>query len=156
MANYPSPKLTVDLVTDLKSELQAECIEEMIQVIGRSPQIKDLKVFREAILEREKIMSTGIGFGLAIPHAKTDVVSGFVIALGRRSKGIRYDSLDGEPVHIVIMIAGPQGEQEQYLHLLAKIMVVLKKETNRRRILAAEDLQEVVDVFDESFTSLRD
>jgi mannitol/fructose-specific phosphotransferase system IIA component (Ntr-type) len=147
-----SPGLSVDLVADLKSRSQAECLEEMVQLLAKSPHIKDIEAFREAILEREKIMSTGIGFGLAIPHAKTKGVTGFVLALGRSREGVDYDSLDGEPVHIVVMIAGPEGQQERYLRLLAHIMVVLKKEENRRRILAADDPEEIVDIFDEAFS----
>ncbi len=152
MSESQSSGLSADLVTDLESRTQVECIEEMIRLLAKSPCVKDVEGFRASILEREKIMSTGIGLGLAIPHAKTKAVTGFVLALGRSRDGVEYDSLDGEPVHIVVMIAGPEGQQERYLRLLAHIMVVLKKEENRRRILTAEDPQEIVDIFDDAFS----
>ena len=146
-----TPKLSVDRVVDLSSRTQEECLKEMIDVLAGAPEVHDTGAFREAIYEREKIMSTGIGFGLAIPHAKTQGVSDFVLALGRSKEGVEYDTLDGKPVHIVVMIAGPEGEQEQYLRLLARLMLILKKESYRRRIMAAGDPEEIVDVFEESF-----
>ena len=86
-----------------------------------------------AIHEREKIMSTGIGLGIAIPHAKIPSVKDFVVGFAKIDQGIDFNSLDGKPVHFVVMIAGPDHQQERYLQLLARITLKLKDAAVRRR-----------------------
>ena len=80
----------------------------------------------------------GIGFGIAAPHAKIPSVTQFVMALGICPEGIAYDSMDGKPVHIVVMIAGPDGQQDQYLRILAKVTLLLRNEEMRGRLLESE------------------
>jgi len=109
--------------------------------------VEDAEALRRAIFDREKILSTGIGLGIAIPHAKIPAVKRFVLAIGISHAGIPFDSLDGRPVHIIVMIAGPEGRQGEYLNVLARTTVALKNEDNRRALLQASDEEAVFALF---------
>jgi mannitol/fructose-specific phosphotransferase system IIA component (Ntr-type) len=98
----------------------------------------------EAIMEREAIMSTGIGLGIAIPYAKIESVTDFVVGLGKSTEGIDFNSLDEKPVHFLVMIAGPKNQQERYLQLLAKITLKLKDGAVRRRLSQAGTVDEIL------------
>ena len=118
-----------------------EVLREMVGVLAHSPHVTNADALFEAILEREKLVSTGIGFGIAIPHAKIPEVTQFCLGIGVSRSGVIYPSIDDSPVRILVMIAGPEGEQGRYLKLLARIQRFLKNE--RDRILAAKDREQV-------------
>lgn len=128
-------------VVDLAGTTRGAVLREMVRVIAGSERIPDPRAFYRALLEREKLVSTGIGFGIAIPHAKVPGIRGFCVALGRSKVGVVYPSLDDRPVHIVVMIAGPDGRQASYLKLLAAVQRFLKNECEA--ILAAGGPEEV-------------
>ncbi|MHC4933764.1 MAG: PTS sugar transporter subunit IIA [Planctomycetota bacterium] len=119
-------------------------IAELAAVIATSPEVKEADELLGAIREREEIMSTGIGLGIAIPHAKIPSVTEFVVALGKSSRGIEFNSLDGKPVHFVVMIAGPDNQQERYLQLLARITLKLKDSAVRRSLTEAQSVEEIL------------
>ena len=96
------------------------------------------------------MLSTGIGLGIAIPHAKIAGVSKFVVAVGRHTVGIEFDAIDARPVHLVVLIAGPQDAQDRYLRLLARLSGRLKQDDVRKRILAAKDPSEIVTILSAS------
>ena len=110
----------------------------MVSVLSKVDVIEDAEALLKAVLEREKILSTGIGFGIAVPHAKIPSVSGFVMAVGVSAGGIAYDSMDNQPVHTMVMIAGPDGQQEQYLRILAKVTLLLRNQEVREKLLSSE------------------
>ncbi len=87
----------------------------------------DIKAFINALKEREEIMTTGIGFGIAVPHAKLESVHKLAFAIGISKKGIDFNSIDGQPVHLVVLVAAGERQHKEYLKLLSKIMSVLKK-----------------------------
>jgi mannitol/fructose-specific phosphotransferase system IIA component (Ntr-type) len=89
-------------------------------------------------------MSTGIGLGIAIPHAKTSSVTDFVIALGRSSTGIEYDSLDGEPVHLILLIAASDTQGDEFLKLLATIGTIFNESANIKKILSAQSPESIL------------
>lgn len=132
----------------LRSEGKEEALKELVEVLARAKQVGDKDELMKAIMERESIMSTGIGLGIAVPHAKISSVTDFVIAIGISKKGIDFNSLDDKPVHIIVMIAGP-NKQEVYLRILAKVVLMLKSEEVRRRILEASSPEEVIRVIGE-------
>ncbi|MHC4472961.1 MAG: PTS sugar transporter subunit IIA, partial [Planctomycetota bacterium] len=90
--------LSQDRVTDLKSTTKEGAIMELVALCAESPAVEDAEKLQEAIFEREGIMSTGIGLGIAIPHAKIPAVKDFVVAIGRSRHGIDFSSLDQKPV----------------------------------------------------------
>ncbi len=131
-------------VVFLKATTKAEALGEMVAVAAREPEVTDEAKLLEAILEREKIMSTGIGLGIAVPHAKISFVSDFVVSFGKAKEGLQFNSLDGNPVQFVVLIAGPEGEQERYLQLLARITLKLKEQSVRRQLIEATDVDAIL------------
>jgi len=142
--NGLSDLISPDRIVWLSSDTKEEVLRELVDVISRAPQIGDRDELLKAVLEREKIMSTGIGLGIAVPHAKIGSVSDFVIAIGISRKGVEFDSLDNKPVHIVVMIAGPADQQDRYIRILAKVVLALKDPKVRETVLKAETPQEVL------------
>ena len=131
----PPERVKVLEATDKDSALR-----EMAALIATAPEVEDAERLLEAIFEREEIMSTGIGLGIAIPHAKISAVADFVVALGKAPKPIEFSSLDGMPVDFIVLIAGPDNQQERYLQLLARITLKLKDANVRRSMRQAENI----------------
>jgi nitrogen PTS system EIIA component len=144
-----SDMLGIDTIKDLTSDSKADALSEMIEMASTSPNIKSSEALHKAIRFRENIMSTGVGLGIAIPHAKISSVTDFVIVLGRSAKGIEYDSLDDKLVHIIILIAASDTQGEDFLKLLAKIGTVFNKPGNIKKVLEAKSPEDILSVFRE-------
>jgi mannitol/fructose-specific phosphotransferase system IIA component (Ntr-type) len=138
--------LSTERVSDLRSTTKEGAIMELVALSAKSPAVEDAESLQEAIFEREGIMSTGIGLGIAIPHAKIASVKDFVVSIGRSQQGIDFNSLDQQPVRIVVLIAGPSHEQQRYLEILAGVTLRLKSEEVRSAVLEADDPEELVEV----------
>ncbi len=123
----------------LRARDRAACLDEMAAVLAATPEVADAEALRRALHAREAVMSTGIGLGIAVPHAKIASVHDFVLVLGRSRAGIEFQALDGKPVHLVVLIAGPENRQSRYLQILASVTLRLKREETRAALLAAED-----------------
>ncbi|MHC4849199.1 MAG: PTS sugar transporter subunit IIA [Planctomycetota bacterium] len=135
----PPERVKVLVSTDKESALR-----EISALVTSLPEVEDGERLLEAIFEREEIMSTGIGLGIAIPHAKIPQVKEFVVALGKMARGIEFNALDGQPVELIVLIAGPDDQQERYLQLLARITLKLKDAAVRRQIAAAEGVDAIL------------
>lgn len=138
-----SRMLSEERIINLWGPSKLAVIEELVEVLSSSEQVTNREAFRRAVLDREAVMSTGIGLGVAIPHARVSEVKDFVMAVGRSEHPIPFDSFDGGPVFIVIMIAANTSQQADYLRVVAKLVRVLKNSTNRRKLLEAESAREV-------------
>ncbi|HVG94490.1 MAG TPA: PTS sugar transporter subunit IIA [Planctomycetota bacterium] len=138
--------LDISRVTDLVGSTKEAVLEEMVALIASCDAVTDRAALLAAVRERERVLSTGIGLGIAIPHAKIPGVTRFVVAVGRHAHGIEFDAIDGRPVHLVVLIAGPQDAQDRYLRLLARLSGRLKQEEVRRRLMAAPSPAAVVSV----------
>ena len=141
--------LDASRVVDLAAATKTEALEELVRAAGAAEAIADTEGLLAAVLDREGLLSTGIGLGIAIPHARIASVSSFVVAVGRHAGGLAFGSIDNKPVHIVVLIAGPQDAKKPYLELLAQISRRLKLADVRSQIIASEDPQEVVDLLTE-------
>lgn len=130
--------ITAERIIDLKCRTKGEALKELFRVIEKAPEITDGKIFEESIIERENVLTTGIGFEIAIPHVRLASIKDFVIAVGRCQSGVDFDALDGRPVKLVIMIASSdkQGRNE-FLKVLAKAVMLFKEESFRKKILRA-------------------
>jgi fructose-specific phosphotransferase system IIA component len=128
----------------LDATTKEEALRRLAAVVATSPDVTDGAKLLAAIHEREKIMSTGIGLGIAIPHAKIPSVRDFVVGFAKIDQGIDFNSLDGKPVHFVVMIAGPDHQQERYLQLLARITLKLKDAAVRRRLAEARTVDDIL------------
>jgi len=135
------------IIMNLESGSKRDALIEIVTNLGKSEGVTDVEALKKAILEREEIMSTGVGLTIAVPHAKLSSVKSFTLGLARSEKGIDYDSLDGQPVRIIVTIAAPDNDQNTYLRVLAAVMHVLRNEDNRKAILAAKKPDEIISVF---------
>src|SRR5436190_6538210 len=121
--------LSAEHVVWLENEDKNGALVRLLQLLSTSGFVKDPQSLQQASLSREVMMSTGVGYGIAIPHAKVPTVERFVLALGISTAGISYGSLvDDDPVKLVCMIAGPEGHNAQYLKLLSVLMKFIKSE----------------------------
>jgi mannitol/fructose-specific phosphotransferase system IIA component (Ntr-type) len=136
-------------IVELKGTSKDEVLKEMVEALAKAPEVADKEAFYRAILDRETILSTGIGLGIAVPHAKISTVKGIVAALGKTKKGISYGALDDQPVHIVVMIGASDSQQSDYIRALARVTLLLKNEKIRQAIVGAETTDAVYDILKE-------
>ncbi|MFA7074595.1 MAG: PTS sugar transporter subunit IIA [Endomicrobiaceae bacterium] len=134
------------ITVDLKAQTKKEAIIELIELLKTSKKIKRTDEIIEIVLEREKLGSTGIGQGVAIPHGKTDVLSEQVGVLGISKKGIEFNSLDGEPVYIIFLLVGPVEVTGQHLKALSRISRLFKDKFLRQAIKDAETKEDIVKI----------
>jgi fructose-specific phosphotransferase system IIA component len=140
--------LTEDLVvTQLAGSSKEEIINAMIDLVAASPKVVDKSRVREAIFEREKIMSTGVGNGFAIPHGKTDAVTDIVAAFAVTAEEIDYQSLDEKPVRLVFLLVGKDSMVGPHIKLLSRISRLMNKEEFRRRLLEVTSSRAIIDMF---------
>jgi fructose-specific phosphotransferase system IIA component len=128
---------------DIKSRTKDEVLKEVVGLLESSPYILDKNELLNNLIERERLETTGIGDGIALPHARTDSVSQLVIGFGRSELGIEYDSLDGNLVHILFFIAAPKTSSTKVLKVLAKISRLLNNENFRKELIAAKTKKEI-------------
>lgn len=141
-----SEMITKDRIVDLKGKTKQDVLQELVDVISTAPEVTDKNDFFISIMKREKIMSTGIGIGLAVPHVKIDSVKDFIMAIGRKKEGIEFDSLDGKPVYLVIMIGANTEQRDDYLKVLAKISLLLKNPEFRQKMTNAGNADEIMEL----------
>jgi len=120
-------------VIDLQAQDRWQAIEELMSHLADTDKIQsaDRDSITESIRKRELSMSTGIGFGIGIPHASTALVSEVVAVVGRSRKGLQFDALDSKPVHLVFLFLVPVGEFQKHVHVLANIAKLLHRQDFR-------------------------
>jgi len=133
--------------TNLPGKTKDEIISEMVDLVGTSKKVLDKEKVKEAIFEREKIMSTGVGNGFAIPHGKTDAVSDIVAAFAITAEPIDYQSLDEQPVRLVFLLVGKDSMVGPHIKLLSRISRLMNKEEFRKKLLTAASSKEVLEIF---------
>lgn len=131
---FPASRIKVNLEAEDKDEL----FEELVDLLVRSYGIEGRDDIIAAIQEREAKMSTGIKTGIALPHGKTDAIKGICGAIGISGKGLDYDSLDGEPVYLVILLLSSKGDSELHLRTLKKIASLLENSDFFTQIIKAD------------------
>ena len=129
------------IVTDLRAKNRWQAIDELINNLVESGKVRpeDRGAITAVIRKRETSMSTGIGLGIGIPHASTDLIPTAVAALGRSTGGVEFDALDGQPVKLVILFLIPQGQFQRHLHTVAEIAKLLHKAEFRQALEQAPD-----------------
>lgn len=132
---------------NLPGSTKEEIINAMIELVGKSPKVMDKEKVREAIFEREKIMSTGVGNGFAIPHGKSDSVSDMVAAFGVTAQPIDYQSLDEKPVRLVFLLVGKDNMVGPHIKLLSRISRLMSREEFRNRLLEMQSSKDVIETF---------
>ncbi len=131
------------VVVGLKGQNKREILEELVDVVDEA-KISDRQKVLEAVLQREEIMSTGIGHGIAIPHGKSEYVTELGGVLGIKQEGVDFDSLDGKPTFIFFLLVSPMDVSGPHIKALARISRLLKGEAFRQRLIAAEDREAAI------------
>ncbi|MEI5889975.1 PTS fructose transporter subunit IIC [Bacillus cereus] len=137
------------VIMNLTASNKEAVIDELVEKLNGANRLNSKAEFKEAILKRESQSTTGIGEGIAIPHAKTKAVKQPAICFGRSVSGINYESLDGQPAHLFFMIAASEGANNTHLETLSRLSTLLMDEGFRKQLLEAKDEEELLRLFDE-------
>lgn len=136
-----------ELVAFLDVHSRDEALEALVETLDTSGKLHDRQRFYEAIMERERIVSTGIGMGVAIPHAKLSSYNNFFIAIGVLQRGVEWKALDSGPVRLIFMIGGPEDKQTEYLRILSTLTIDIKNEELRKKILTLNSKEAIIRLF---------
>ena len=142
--------LSVDrIVPEMQANERWSAIVELVELLVARGKVRpeDRELVLAALRQREETMSTGIGFGIAIPHASSDRVGEVVAAFGRSNKGIEFDSLDNAPVKYIVLFVVPKDQFQTHLRTLAAIAKFLNDRTVRERLGGAADAAEIHNIF---------
>lgn len=131
---------------DLKSKNKNSVIRELYDNIKSAGKIKDEALGYKDVCLREEMGSTGIGKGVALPHAKTKAVDEVVLTLGISKEGVEYGSVDEESVKILFMFLCPEEKTQEYLKVLARISRWIREESFRERLLKAKSKEEIMEI----------
>ena len=137
---------SVDL--NMKATNKSEAIVELTKLLEKSGKLDNIDKTLEALKEREKLGSTGIGKGVAIPHAKTEFAKDLVIAFGVSKQGVNFNSVDDEKVNLFFAFASPLKNSQTYLKILARISRLIRNDDFREKLLKAETPKEVLELID--------
>lgn len=132
------------IILDLKEKEKIQVIKKLSEKLIDLGYVTNPEEFFSEILKRENLESTGIGMGIAIPHARSKAVTDLVIVFGRSQEGVDFSSLDGKPAHLIFLIAGPENKKSEYLFALAKLSKLLRKDEVRIELNKAKSEDEVL------------
>ncbi|MCC2250866.1 fructose-specific PTS transporter subunit EIIC [Virgibacillus sp. AGTR] len=136
------------MILEVKANSKEDVIQAMADRLGQAGRLNDKEAYIEAIWNREKQSSTGIGEGVAIPHAKTSAVKTPAIAFARSRTGVEFDSLDAQPVHLFFMIAASEGANNDHLQTLSRLSTLLMDEDFRKRLMEVETEEQIINIID--------
>lgn len=128
---------------DIKAGTKDDVLKELVQILVRNHQVQDAKKALDALFEREKLGSTGVGDGVAIPHAKYNEIKSLIAVFGRCRKGVNFDSLDNKPAYLFFLFLAPENAAALHLKILARISRLLKKPDFRESLMKADDQQTI-------------
>jgi fructose-specific phosphotransferase system IIA component len=135
------------IIAELKGTAKEDVINELIDLFKNDSRVIDLKKVRDAVLERENIMSTGVGKGFAIPHGKTNAVNEILAAFGKTENPIDYQALDNQPVNLVFLLVGKDNMVSTHIKLLSRISRMMTKEEFRDKLRFAKSNDEILEIF---------
>ncbi|MCM3568853.1 PTS fructose transporter subunit IIABC [Neobacillus mesonae] len=132
------------ILLNIEGSQKENAIDQLVNVLVSAGKVTDRNMFKKEIMNREAKSTTGIGDGIAIPHAKTEAVKEAAIAFGKSFSGVNYESLDGKPAHLFFMIAAPEGANNTHLEALARLSGLLMKAEVRYELLKAATAEEII------------
>ncbi|ENZ03055.1 PTS system, Fru family, IIC component [Clostridium thermobutyricum] len=139
---------TNTISVDLKAKDKLDVINQLVDSLYNANLLNDKELYKKEVLRREELSSTGIGGGIGIPHGKTSAVKESALALGIFRDGVEFDSLDGEPVNIVFMIAAPESANNEHLETLSKLSILLMNDDFKNSLLNSKSAEEVFSLLD--------
>ncbi len=136
---------------ELSARGKEAAVKELVHLLADAGKLDVNAVDRyvDEVMGREKISSTGIGSGIAIPHVLVAEVSAITMAVGRSVKGVPFDSVDGKPAHLIFLIIGPQGKNNEYLKILSKLSKYLNDRGFFDALMKVETPAEVIELVEE-------
>lgn len=138
-----------ELITfELKSGDKESVIRELVDIAAKSNLVKDKESLYKDVVERENLVTTGVGYGVAFPHAKTRATRGIVIAFGRSDDGVDFDAMDKKPVHLFFLIAAPEDAIGAHLNVMARLSFIMKSEENREKLMNVQSPGELLQIVD--------
>jgi fructose-specific phosphotransferase system IIA component len=136
-----------NVLVDLQAKRNIAAIRELAGVLEDDEAILDHKSFLADVIRREQQSSTGIGHGVAVPHAHEDTIWRQILAVGISRNGVDFGGVDGEPVRIVALLATPKKHHKKHMELLAALSRLLQHEDVRQSLIQATEAAEVIDIF---------
>jgi PTS system fructose-specific IIC component len=137
---------TEAVIMEIKAREKIAAINELVAHMVDKELVQDGEEFIKALAKRENLESTGIGDGIAIPHARTNAVKDLTLAFARSPKGIDFSSVDGKPSYIIFLIASPESKKSEYILALAKLSRLLRKHAVRDLLRNAREPKEIMDI----------
>jgi fructose-specific phosphotransferase system IIA component len=137
----------------LESTSKEEVLEELVGILRPSQQVGDPGEVLRAVREREEVLSTGIGNGVAIPHGRTSAVHTLLLSAGVARSPVEFDALDGQPVRLFFLLVGPEAAAGQHVKALSRISRLLRSESFRERLVAAHDADDFLAILAEAETT---
>jgi len=134
------------IIMEIKSKEKIAVIKELVNHMVENKFVSDGERFVNALAKRENLESTGIGDGIAIPHARTDAVDDLILAFARSPSGVDFSSIDGKPSYLIFLIASPENKKSEYIMALAKLSRLLRKDPVRRELRAAISPKEILKI----------
>lgn len=135
------------ILSEFKSNDKTAVINELVDLFKQDKNVQDIEKVRTAVLDREKIMSTGVGKGFAIPHGKSDAIGEIIAAFGKSSRPVDFEALDNEPVHLVFLLVGQENLVGPHIKLLARISRMMNNDDFRDSLLKAATPEEIYGIF---------
>ena len=136
------------IISSLQGKEKTDVVNELVDLFKDDDRVKDLDEMRNAVHEREKIMSTGVGKGFAIPHAKTNSVNEIVAAFGKLDEPIDFQALDEQPVNLVFLLVGKENLVGPHIKLLSRISRMMNKDEFRESLSKAKTAEEIYSLFE--------
>ncbi len=140
------------VVSHLKNNNKYKAIHELIHSAPVFRDVEDIDEFENAVLDREKVLTTGIGHGVALAHGKSRAVKKLFIALGRSPQGIDFGAPDGKPVHFLFIVANPPGLDDEYLSTVGVLSGILRDKCFRNKLLNIHSERELESTLKQAFT----
>lgn len=137
------------IVPDLKARVKREVLEEMVAEVTFKFAGLNKERLLEVILERERLGSTGIGYGVAIPHARLKGLSSIIVLFGRSLSGVEFQALDERPAHLFFLIVAPEDSGTAHIKILARISRLLQDAVFRNRLMGASTQEEIYSIIAE-------
>lgn len=135
------------IIPELDVDSKESAIDELLKLFKEDERIVDIEEVKKAIMEREKIMSTGVGHGFGIPHCKTNKVTEIVAAFGKTKIPIDFEALDGNPVNLIFLLIGKDNLVAPHIKLLSRISLLMNNEDVREKLNHAASQDEIFDIF---------
>ena len=138
-----------DIITfNLKATDKKGVLKELVELASKSNLVKNSDELIKDVKEREDLVTTGVGYGVAFPHTKTRATKGIVIAFGRSDKGVDFDAMDHKPVHLFFLIAAPEDAIGAHLNVMARLSYIMKSEENRQKMMTVTSPGELLQMLD--------